>query len=155
MWGDSGWRRGPWRGWKSRKEEMDASPGGCTVVVSLWLWKGGFSSRALAVCCHHFPCVSTAWWHSCLRPLKQGMINTATELWAVFSRDFSLPTLQCSDKPLCWSKELNKGVPQVVVAEEGQNVPYFSRETGKLHPWQIVSATRLHVKWLARVMQSL
>lgn len=58
----SGWRRGPWRERKSQKEEMDARPG-----VPLWLWKGGFSSHALAVCCHHFPCASTVWRHACLK----------------------------------------------------------------------------------------
>lgn len=80
---------------------------GCTVVVPLWLWRE-FSSCALAVCYHHFPCASTAWWHACLRSLNQGVINAATKLCAIFSRDFSLPTLQCSGK-LCagarnWTK---------------------------------------------------
>lgn len=138
-------------------EKVDASPGGCTVVVPLCLWKGGFSSCALALCCHHFLCASTAWWHTCLRPLDQGMINFATKLWAVFSQDFSLPSLQCSGTPLCWSKKLNKIVPQVVVAEEGQNAPHFSRKcVRKLHPWQIVSGTLQGCMWNDwPVMQSL
>lgn len=148
MWSDRGWRRGAWRGWKFREEERDASPGGCAVVVLLWPWKGGFGSCALAVCCHHFPCASTAWWHACLRPLNQGTINSATKLWAVFSRDFSLPSSQWSGKRLCWSKKVTKNAPQVVVAGEGQNVPYFSRErVRELHPWQIVSATLQGCVW--------
>lgn len=129
------------------RKKISAGGDGCQA------WSGHCGSATLTVKRRiQFTCLS------CVLspfPLCQHCLKTRLPK----SEDFSLPTLQCSGKPQGWSKKLNKNVAQVVVAEEGKNVPYFSREcVGKRQPWQIVSVShtaRLYVKWLARIMHSL
>lgn len=113
---------------------MDASPEGCTVVVSpcQTSYRLPVKRRLQFTCpscvlspfplCQH--CLMAL--YVSLRPLNQREVNLATK--GVFSRDFYLPSLQRSGKHLCWSKEVNRYVLQVAVTEEGHNVPYLSRE---------------------------